>query len=192
MEGSRMISPSPKPRKPLQRTCANCATCGKELDKSASAINRAKRDGKPLYCNKVCFGLSRRTNKTDEQKKEEKRLYDIAYREKNLARIKTGKHEWFQRTYDPVKAAVERKKKMPQHVEYCRQPEYKKKKQVYDAQHRAKKQFGEFYESFLILQQIDQEVASRASKYEIGLENGTINKAQTRRRNYERTYSNQS
>jgi CRISPR/Cas system CSM-associated protein Csm2 small subunit len=186
-----MISTSPKPRKPLTRTCANCTTCGKALDKSVSAINRAKRDGKALFCNKVCFGLSRRANKTVEQKKEEKRLYDIAYREKNLARIKTGKHEWFQRTYDPAKAAEERKKKMSYHVEYCRQPKYKKKKQAYDAQHRAKKQFGGFYESFLILQQIDQEVSSRASKYEIGLENGTINKAQTRRRNYERTYSNQ-
>jgi hypothetical protein len=140
----------------------------------------------------VCAGFGRRKNKTADQKKEEKRLYDIAYREKNLARIKAGKHEWFKRTYDPAAAAIERKKKMPQHVEYCRRPEYKAYKQKYDQQYRAKKIYGEFHESFLILQKIDQEVASRASKYDIALENGTINKAQHRRREYERTHSNQS
>jgi hypothetical protein len=171
---------------------AYCATCGKLLTKKASAINRAKKTGKPMFCDKACFGLSRRDGKTPEQRKEEKRLYDMEYRAKNLQAITEKKAAWFKANYDPIKAAEERKKKMPQHIEYCRRPEYKAYKKRYDEQHRAKKQYGEFYESFLILTQIDQEVSSRASKYEIGLANGTINKAQTRRRNYERTHSNQS
>lgn len=169
-----------------------CSHCGTLIEKAAGSVNRAQKLGKPLFCNKTCFGLSRRAGKSLEQKKEEKRLYDMEYRAKNLELIKQRKADYFKQTYDPVKAAEGRKKRMPQHVEYCRRPEYKVYKQSYDAQYRAKKLYGEYHEAFLLLLQIDREVEARASKYEIGLTNGTINKAQTRRRNYERTYSNES
>lgn len=169
-----------------------CGYCRKKFDRNASAVGRAVRGGAKVYCNKSCAGLGRRKNKNDAQKKAEKRLYDIAYREKNSAALKIKKAARFQRDYDPVAAAVKRKETMPRHIGYCRKPEYKKWKKKYDEHYSAKKKFGEFYESFLLLKKIDEEIASRASKYEIGLENGTINKAQTRRRNYERTYSNQS
>jgi hypothetical protein len=169
-----------------------CAHCGSPIDKPAAYVNRAQKLGKPMFCNKTCFGLSRRAGKTAEQKKEEKRLYDMKYRAKNLQSIKEKKAAHFKATYDPERAAEQRKKRMPQHIEYCRRPEYKAKKSVYDAQYRAKKMYGEFHEAFLLLLQIDREVEARASKYEIGLANGTINKAQTRRRNYERSHSNES
>lgn len=169
-----------------------CDYCGSETEKTTSHYNRAKKVGAGIYCNKVCAGLSRRNNKSAEQKKEDKRLYDLAYREKNVDLLKEKKAAWFQNSYVPVQAAIKRKKKMPYHVEYCRRPEYKKWKRQYDEIHRAKKFFGEFYESVLLLKQIDSEVSSRASKYDIGLENGTINKSQNRRREHERSYSNKS
>jgi hypothetical protein len=39
--------------------------------------------------------------------------------------LKAKKRAYFERTYDPRKAAVERKKRMHLHVAYCREPRYK-------------------------------------------------------------------
>lgn len=173
-------------------TTVICAWCGNETEKTLGHVNRAKKENRLLFCNKVCFGLHRRVEKSKEQKKQEKRLYDMQYRKKNAGMLKAKKAAYFQRSYDPVEAAKKRQETMPRHVEYCRRPEYKAYKSKYDSQYRAKKMYGEFYESFLLLLQIDREVESRASKYEIGLANGTINKAQSRRRNHERTHRSKS
>ncbi len=109
----------------------------------------------------------------------------MEYRAKNFALIKGKKAAHFQRTYDPKKAAKERKKRMPLHVEYCRQPKYKEWKSKYDQQHRAKKYFGAFWESALIVMKLDEEILSRMSRYEVAAANGTINKSQKRKRAYE-------
>jgi hypothetical protein len=163
-----------------------CASCKRWIEKCTGAVNRARKSGSKLFCDKHCFGLSRRRHKTHAQKIAEKREYDIAYRRKNITRIKAEKQAWFRRTYDPAKAAKVRKAKMHLHVAYCRQPRYKRWKRKYDTQHRAKKMFGPYAESFLILQKIEKEVASRMSRYDIQLANGTLNKAQLRRREHER------
>lgn len=138
-----------------------CDYCGCEVQKRLALYNRAKKDGSSLYCNIKCAGYGRRNNKTIEQKKAEKATYDKEYRERNKERIKKRHAEYFQRTYDPVKAAKERKKKMHKHVEYCRRPEYKRWKKEYDKRYRAKKKFGELWESALILQDIEAEYDKR-------------------------------
>lgn len=97
-----------------------CAYCRKWTDKSAGHVNRARAAGLNLYCDRRCSGLGRRDGKTKEQKKEEKRLYDIEYR-KTSPTLRARRRAFHLRTYDPVKAAIVRKKRMPQHVEYCRQ-----------------------------------------------------------------------
>jgi len=162
-----------------------CAHCGKTSDKPTSAVNRARKNGRPLYCNKRCAGLARCKHKTKAQKKEEKRLYDIEYRAKNRTKLKAKKAAYFQRTYDPKKAAVERKKRMSHHVEYCRRPEYRAWKKSYDRQYRAKKEYGDFWECHILAMEIRNEALSRASDYEIRLANETLNKATRRKRNYE-------
>jgi hypothetical protein len=100
--------------------------------------------------------------------KEAKAAYDREYRRKNRARLKAQKAAYFQRTYDPVKAAKERKKKMPQHVEYCRQPEYKAWKKKYDKQRRSKK-FGDFAEAHTLLvellKEINRQMPDREARY---------------------------
>jgi hypothetical protein len=170
----------------------NCGYCGAPLKKDASAINRAKRECKPLYCHKACAGLARRVYKAVDQKKEEKRLYDAQRRIEKKDELKALRKAYFQRTYDPAKAAIKRQETMPRHVEYCRQPQYRKYKQQYDQQYRAKKIYGEFYEAFLLTLQLDEEVQSRASKYEISVINGILNKSQKRKREHERLNSNKS
>ncbi len=162
-----------------------CAHCGKKSNKPPSAVNRAKRDGLEIYCNRKCSGLGRRKHKTKAQKIEEKRLYDEQYRAKNLAMITEKKREYFQRTYDPVKAAIGRKRRAKQHAEYCRQPEYREWKKGYDKQYLAKKNYGDFGDAFLVLMDVEKEINSRITRYEVYQQNGTINKWIQRRRHYE-------
>lgn len=158
-----------------------CAHCGKQSDKSAGHINRARAAGLNLYCNRRCSGLGRRDGKTVAQKREEKRLYDIEYRAKNLKRILAGKAEYHKRTYDPVKAAVVRKKRMPYHVEYCRQPWYRAWKRDYDARYRALK-LGAFAEAYRLTIELNQEIKRRYNHGEIKYQNGCTNKSQRRER----------
>jgi hypothetical protein len=113
---------------------------------------------------------------------EEKRLYDADYRRKNLRRIKAKQRAYHKRTYDPAKAAVERKRRMPWHVEYCRRPEYKAWKSKYDRRHRATKVYGPFAEAAMLTNDLDREIKQRMTTHDIKWENKTANKAQFRRR----------
>lgn len=158
-----------------------CARCRKQTAKESSAVNRAKKSGLRLFCDRRCAGLARRSGKTKTEKREAKRLYDIEYLAGNRERRLAQKREYHKRTYDPEKAAGVRKKRMPRHVEYCRRPEYRAKKHEYDAKRYAK-QFGPFAECVGILQELNAEIASRMSKYEIYMANGRYDKYAERRR----------
>lgn len=163
-----------------------CAHCGKPHGKSTSAINRAAKISAPLYCDKVCAGIGRRKHKTKAQKVSEKAAYDAQYRIDMAAILKAKKAAYFQATYDPKAAAIVRKARMPYHVEYCQQPEYRKYKRKYDMQYRAKRLFGEFWEAALLVNEIHDAVLQRATWTEIATAKGTLNKWQQRRRDYER------
>lgn len=169
-----------------------CSYCGEPISQTTGAINRAKKHGRRIYCNRQCAGLGRRGGKTPEQKKEEKRLYDMEYRDKNKDLLKEKKAEYFKRTYDAEKAREKRKARSTQHAEYCRREEYKEWKKIYDQKYRVKKLFGEYWESAVLLINLNNEIIERIDKYEIYTINNTLNKKQTRRRDYERTHSNKS
>jgi hypothetical protein len=158
-----------------------CAHCRKVAERQTSAVNRARKDGLPLYCDRRCSGLARRKHKTKAQRVAEKRLYDMAYRRKHLERLKAEKRAYFQRTYDPRKAAIERKKRMHLHVAYCRQPRYKAWKRAYDQRYRDN-EYGPFAEAARLAIDLNREVKSRSSNYEIRIQNQTLNKRQERRR----------
>jgi hypothetical protein len=164
-----------------------CAHCGKESDKPTGAVNRARKAGMPLYCDRACAGLARRAApKSAAQKKAEKRAYDAARRIELAQELKAKKAEYHKRTYDPAKAAEERKRRMPSHVEYCRRPEYRAWKREYDRQYLAKKDYGEFWECHLLALDIREEALRQSSDYDIRLSKGGIAKTQQRRRDYER------
>jgi hypothetical protein len=164
----------------------HCDYCGKELHKQPSALNRAAAIGAKLYCDRKCAGLARRREKTPEQKKAEKAAYDAKRRAELADQIKAQKAEIYRRNREHyLRQHTEyrnRPENVARHNAYCRRPEYVAIKGEYDRKRRAVKQFGEFGEAFLILQDVEREVLARASRYEIGLANGTINKAQTRKR----------
>lgn len=169
-----------------------CHHCGATASRPSGAVNRARRKGLNLYCSKRCSGLARRKNRSDAEKRAAKAVYDAEYRRKNAERLRAEKAAYYQRTRDPVKEAEVRKARMAQHVEYCRRPEYVEWKREYDRQYRAKKQYGEFAECFLLAQDIRQECLSQASDYEIRLTAGTLNKSIKRKRDYERTHGNRA
>lgn len=163
-----------------------CNYCNQEFEISTGHYNRAIKQGNSVYCNRVHAELGRRIEKSVKQKKAEKREYDRQFREKNADRIKKEKARWFKNTYDPVKAAIKRKEIMPRHVEYCRQPQYKKWKKEYDKKYRAQKEYGEFSEAFIALTKLESELDTREFKYEWGL----TNKSQNRKRSWQRKLTN--
>lgn len=162
----------------------SCSHCGKTAEKSTGEINRAKKAGRRLFCSKICFGLDRRKWKTKAQKVAEKKAYDANRRLELADEIRARKAEYHRRTYDPKKAAVERKRRMPGHVEYCRRPEYRVWKSAYDERYRARRLYGEFDEVAMLLTDLQSEILSRQTRYEIDLENGKLNKKLKRRRAY--------
>lgn len=164
-------------------TCT-CPICSKQFEAVTGRWNRAQKIGAPIYCGRACSGLARRlvNPPTAMERKAMKAEYDRQYRARNTARLKEQKAAYFKRTYNPAQAAVERKARAHLHAEYCRRPEYKAWKRGYDVRHNAKKDFGDFAEAALLLRGIEQEIDARMTRYEIYQTNGTLNKAQMRRR----------
>lgn len=170
----------------MAKVAVTCAHCGTTADKEAGGVNRSLAKGAPLYCDRACAGLARRVEKTRAQKAAEKAEYDRMYRTREAEKLKAKKAEYYQRTADRDKEREARKRRMPQHVEYCRRPEYRKWKAEYDKKYCARKGFGDFGEAAILLNQLETEINSRISWIERRRQNGTLNKHQQRRRDYER------
>lgn len=165
-----------------------CDYCCQPTDKAPGFVNRARKIGAALYCDRTCAGMARRVPSSKADRVEAKRLYDAEYRRKNRAMLKAKKAAYFQRTYDPVRAARERRERMPLHVEYCRQPRYKAWKRTYD-QKRRDNEFGPFAEAARLAINLNREIKGRMSNYEIRIQNQTLNKRQSRTRSASETPS---
>ena len=118
---------------------------------------------KRIYCSAKCAKSIQKLRDEAQRSKpasiKRKKNYDEAYRKENDTEIKRKKAEYFQNTYDPEKAAIHRQKRMPAHIEYCRQPAYKIKKKAYDKIKRAKDNAGEYWESYIMITEIENELA---------------------------------
>lgn len=170
------------------RTAVTCAQCGAQSLRRSGEVNRARKAGLRIFCNRACSAVGRRTDtRTQAEKVAAKREYDINYRASNRAMLKAKKAEYFQRTYDPTRAAIERQKIMPRHIEYCRRPEYREWKKGYDRDYRAKKDYGPFWECQVLTLEIREAALAIMSDYEIRLSKGTLNKRLQRKRDYERS-----
>lgn len=167
-----------------------CSQCRKVKQVRAARISQAFKKGLPMYCSRECGGLARRKDNPVSPRnanwKALKSAYDADYRIKNKERLKAEKAVYYQATANREKEREYRKKNMPRHVEYCRQPEYRAKKSLYDKDHRNRKFYGEFAEAAALLHQLQVEIRTRIDKYEIYALNGTLNKKLQRRREYER------
>ena len=171
-----------------------CSHCGKQTDKPTGEVNRARKAGLPLHCNRVCAGLGRRDARTLEQKKADKRLYDMEYRRKNREMLKAKKAATWRNWYKPEEQS--KKRRTPEyrakHRAYLSKPEYKEYKKKYDLIYRNKQDYGDYWEAAILALEIDREVESRMDDVEVRRQNGTLNKSLQRKRDYERLISNQS
>jgi hypothetical protein len=164
----------------LSRMKITCAHCGRKSDKATGAVNRAKAAGLRLFCDRRCAGLAQRKQKTKAQMREEKRVYDKEYQRLNRKILKAKKAAWHLATYDPEAARIKRKKWMKYHVEYCRRPSYRRWKQEYDRRYEAGK-YGQFADAYKLTLELNREIKSRSTNYEISQENQTFGKTQKRR-----------
>jgi len=153
-----------------------CQHCGIDCKKSTGHYNRAIKMKANLFCSKLCAGEFRKTTKAE--KIEVKRIYDIKYSKENAARIKE-RGQIYNRT--PKGRAVQkrqREKNKESHREYIKSDRYVAWKRDYDQKYHAKNNYGEFWESSLILKEIDKHI----DNYEVKLINQTLNKSQKRKR----------
>ena len=121
------------------------------------AYNRAMKINSPLYCSQKRCGIARR--KSDKEKKRLKAEYDKNRRTEKAEELRAQKKAayalWGPQHRD--KERENRKRNMPKHIEYCRQPEYKEKKKDYDRKVRVA-QYGEFAESYELLEELVKEI----------------------------------
>jgi hypothetical protein len=157
-------------------------------------MNRAGGIGAPLFCGRTCSGLARRKDDklTGDKWRAHKAAYDKARRDKLGASLLAEKRAAYHARVEREGAALRAKQKayrdanMARHVEYCRRPEYRMAKVAYDRRYRADKEYGPFADAFLVLQDVEFEIASRASRQEIYEQNGIVNKSLKRKREYEK------
>jgi hypothetical protein len=65
-----------------------CWRCLTWFDARGSAVNRAEREGRHMYCSHACASEMRKQSKTTEQKRAEKAAYDAQRRVLLADRIK--------------------------------------------------------------------------------------------------------
>jgi len=144
-----------------------CDYCGKESERYVGHINRARKLNAGLYCDRKCASLGHRTNETEEEKKVYKQWYDLFIRvsmtdeEKVIRMMNAAILNQLDYRANPEKYREIRKRKMPKHIEYCRQPKYKEYKKGYDEQYRAKKYYGDYWEAAIALKNLENEVDGR-------------------------------
>jgi hypothetical protein len=161
-----------------------CPECKQYFEPTQSRINRAAKIGAPLYCSRACAGNARRdkTPPTEAERKAAKAAYDREYRNRDPEARKAKKKDYYQRTRDPQKERIKRAENMHKHIAYCRMPEYKAKKAEYDRRKRFER-YGDFAEVAMLLEDVEREIRSRATAYEIRIANGYYTRsAQQRRR----------
>ncbi len=149
------------------------------VQQAQGAINRAIREGKPLYCDRTCAGLARRISAG--QKKRRKSVYDARRRAERAAEISAEKRAYYQRTRDPEKERERRRANMHRHVEYCRRPEYVEGKAAYDLDRRAA-EYGPYADAYLLLLDLEREIRSRATSYDRRVARGYYTRAAQQRR----------
>lgn len=164
-----------------------CNVCGGTFEKSLGHYNRAMKHGLNVYCNRTCGGIGRR--KSEEEKKRVKAEYDKKIY--NTIERKEARKRYYKKSYqnNPEKYREIRKKRYKKHLQYLRNPEYKKWKKEYDKKYLAKKNYGIFHESFIILSELELFLKQNMPD-ELKFQMGITNKKQKRERLWQRMNKN--
>lgn len=167
-----------------------CKICKKRFDVLYSQWTAYGRK----YCSMKCSGIGCRNSK--EEKLLLKKLYDIQRRDELGDVLKYRKRKAY---YENHEEHLKRQKKYRTTAKYKRYmkkflktyytDEWKKHKKDYDRKFRSKRNFGEFWESAYVELLINDEIKKTHTKYDVALENGTLNKSLRRKRGTQETKS---
>lgn len=164
-----------------------CLVCKEPFKKALGHYNRAIKQGLNIYCSRTCAGIGRRTSA------EEKKAVKAAYDKKisNTPERKAARQRYFQKSYkaNPEKYREIRKAKYPKHLEYLNTPEYKERKREYDKKYLAKRGYGAFAESAILLSELELFLKQTMPK-ELKFQMGITNKTQKRKRLWQRAKKN--
>jgi hypothetical protein len=171
-----------------------CTTCGKKLWLYPSAYNRGMKTGGRFFCNKRCFGLSRRSvdTRTDEQRKADKAKYDAIRRSHLREDLREQKRERYRITMTPERARELRERRKRQgydHAEYCRRyyadPKRLARKRDYDERRRALKAMHgdpKWAECYRLLVRLEKLIRARQPWYERAKERGYYDRTSQQRK----------
>ena len=164
-----------------------CAFCGAPVQQKVGSINRALKERKPLYCDRVCAGLARRNGLSPPERVAAKAAYDAARRDR-LGEVLLEKKRaayYVDHQLSLERSAAQRKKPQRRryHNEYCRTPDYRATKHDYDVRRYATQAFGEeFAEAALALRSLQLDVDTRITRTEVYAEHGRLNRATQEKR----------
>lgn len=156
-----------------------CPICKLDHSIAVGYVNQANKKGVPLYCGRKCAGVARQ--KTKEEKVALKAKYDKEYRKNNFDKIKQRNRSYNESPAGRAMQKRNREKFKQHHLEYCRTPQYRKKKHEYDQQYKAKKVYGELWESYLLIKQLNKEIDDK----EVRQINDLHNKTQKRKKQWQ-------
>lgn len=176
-------------------TAFTCDHCGVIASQPTGAVNRARKKGMRLFCERACAGRAKAARRAlpvpgTPEGREHKARYDAARRAALGDVLREQKREAYRKAVEERGGVVRSKQRARReanrhrHADYCRTPEYRAWKSEYDRRHRAK-EYGEFAEAHIALVQLQALVDERMTRDEVYAANGTVNKKQTRRRQYE-------
>ena len=159
---------------------AICAYCKKEAELRTGDVNRAKKLGVPIYCNRVCAGLGRRVNRTAEEWKKIKADYDRQRRIDLADELKAKQKAYNESPAGRATQKRHRDKSKDYHKAYIQSDRYRQWKKEYDEKYVAQTNYGEFWEASIILNKI--ETILLPVRREVKVQKGTYNKSKQRKR----------
>lgn len=144
------------------------------------------------FCSKVCSGKNRRINRTEAEKKEIKRLYDIEYRKRTGESRKKAKKAYFLANREKIlnqmrlrRATPEYKERMKKYLSTYWNPKKKELKSDYDRKRRCNLKWDnpDLAEAEYYLLGIEDQVFKKMEKYERLLARGYYKRQIERVRN---------
>ena len=180
----------------MKKARFTCDRCGAPSERLTGDVNRARRNGKPLYCSRECWvpAAAEKKQKNPPKNTPEGRAFKAEYDRRRRERLGEALRAEKRAAYrarvegDTERLRAEQKalreKRREAHAAYCRRPEYREWKREYDRALRAR-EYGEFAEAHVALMHLQAEIDSRMSREEIYVANGTAAKWTKRRREYE-------
>lgn len=157
-----------------------CPYCRNESEIRTGNVNRAKKLGVPIYCNRTCAGLARRINRTPEEWKQIKAEYDKKRRAELKDILKAKQKAYNESPRGRAMQKRQREKRKELHAQYIKSDRYKEWKKEYDEKYHAKYNYGEFWEAAIALKNVEDEILP--DRKQARIQKGTYNKSTKRKR----------